>query len=162
VTGTVSRPVAVALLVVVDATLLWTGLVLVGSDVVVPVLAAVAAGTVATLAIGRSFRARERAAWAAIREHRDPGTDVRTEADAQARKLLDAPAVDRWGPPVVLSGLAVACLVTAAVRDDLPVAFPAPVLLALAAVAVVLRRRLEAAAHRWLADPPVPTEEAHP
>jgi hypothetical protein len=160
--GTGSRAVTVALLVAVDATLLWTGVVLVGPDVVVPLLVAVAAGTVATLAIGGSFRARERAAWAAIREHRDPGPEVRPEADAQARKLLGSPAVDRWGPPVLLSGLAVACVVTALVRGDLFVAFPAPVLLALAVVSVVLRRRLEAEAERWVTDPPVPTEEAQP
>jgi hypothetical protein len=162
VNGTLRRPAAIALLVAVDATLLWTGVVLIGRDVVVPLLAAVVAGTVVTVAMGRSFQARERAAWTAIREHRDPGPDARAEADAQALKLLDAPAVDRWGPAVVLSGLAVACVVAATVRGDPSVAFPVPVLLALAAVAVVLRRRMEAAADRWLADPPVPTGEAQP
>jgi hypothetical protein len=114
VNATVSRPAAVALLIAVDATLVWAGIVLVGPDVMVPVMVAIAAGTVATLTIGGSFRARETAAWAAIREHGDPGSEVRSEADAQARRLLDSLVVDRWGPPVLLFGLAVACVVTAA------------------------------------------------
>jgi hypothetical protein len=50
----------------------------------------------------------------------------------------------------------VACVVVAVVRQDPPVAFPAPLLVALAVLAVILRRRSDAAADRWLTDPPVP------
>jgi hypothetical protein len=154
------RPVArVALVIAALAAVLWAGIVLVGRGAVVGAAGGVTGVALAVLVTDRPARARERAGRAAVREHRDPGPDLRSEADAQARTILAASAIDRWGPAVVLLGLAVACGVVAFLRDDLPVALPAAPLLVLAIAAVVLRRRADDAADRWLADPPVPADD---
>jgi Flp pilus assembly protein TadB len=112
-----------------------------------------------TVGKDRTVRTRERAARAAIREFRDPGSDLRQEADSQARTVLATSTVNRWAPAVVVVAAAIACVVGALVKNDPAVAFPALVLAVLAVVDVLLRRRSEAMAERWLADPPVPLDE---
>lgn len=134
---------------------IWAGFVLVGSRAVPGLLSGLLGWALALFLTDRATRIRERSARAAVREHRDPGPGLRAEADAQARAMLAVPAADRWVPGLLLGGLAVACVVVAVVRQDLSVAFPAPLLVALAVATFVLRRRTEAAADRWLTDPPV-------
>jgi hypothetical protein len=150
----------VALFVALEAVLFWAGFVLIGWGVLYGVPGGLVGIWLGSASLTDSAtRSRERAARAAVREHRDPGPGLRTEADTQARTILAASAVDRWGPAMVLLGVASSCVVVAVVRNDPPVAFPSPALVVLTVVAVVLRRRVEAAADRWLADPPVPASD---
>ncbi|WP_157944141.1 hypothetical protein [Blastococcus atacamensis] len=95
----------------------------------------------------------------ALRDHADPGPEFRAAVDGAATRRLAASAVDRWGPPVLCVVPAIACAVVAGWRDDLAVALPVLPLLVLAAVLDAARRREEALADRWLAAPPVPTED---
>lgn len=151
------RPLpAVAVSVAFSAAVLWALVVL--FDWFFAVLGLSSGLAVLVLTNDRGVRVRERGAREAVRAHRDPGPGLRTEADAQARTLLAASAVDRWGAPVVLLGLSAACVVTAILRGDPVDALPAAPLAALTPVAVALRRRADAAADRWLADPPAPSE----
>lgn len=147
---------AVALLAAAEGAVVWAGFVLVGWVVIYGAIGGHIGSMFGLFGTDRRVRTRERAACAAVRDHRDPGPDLRDEADTQARTMLAASVVDRWGPIAILLGLAVACVVVADFRDDLPVVFPVPLLVALVAVIVALRRRTDAAADRWLADPPFP------
>lgn len=103
-------------------------------------------------------REHRRVVGAALRAHADPGPAYRPDVDWAAAQRLAAPGVDRWGPPVVCVLVAAACAGTAVVRDDLLVALPVLPVLVLAVVTDAARRRQEALAHRWIADPPTPTE----
>ena len=151
--------VRVALMIAAVASILWAGIVLVDRSLVVGALGGLTGVALSVLLTDRSARARERVGRAAVRDHRDPGPDLRAEADAQARTILAASALDRWGAPVILVGLAVACAVVALLRDDVTVALPAAPLAVLAVVALVVRRRADVAADRWLADPPFAAAE---
>jgi hypothetical protein len=155
----IRRPAFIALRVVHAAAVAWAGFVLLGWAALAGALAGLVGVSLYGLLTDRTARARERSARGAIREHRDPGPDLRAEADAQARVILAAPPADRWLPGLVSGAIALACVVTGVVRDEPAVAFPAPLLVALAVHAVVLRRRTDAAADRWLADPPFATAE---
>lgn len=99
-------------------------------------------------------REQRRVVGAALRAHADPGPAYRPAVDDAATQRLAASAVDRWGPAVVSVLVAGACAGTAVFRADLLVALPVLPLLGLAAVADASRRRQEALAHRWIADPP--------
>jgi hypothetical protein len=156
VSAVLRHPTArVAVKVLVLVVVCWSLFGLLGWHAVVGVLGGLGA-VVGIFATERTFRTRERAAWRAVRNHRDPGSGFRDEADAQARRLLAAPAVDRWGAAVLLVALAIACVVVGVNGSDLLVALPAPILLLLTPGVVLLRRQDEQAADRWLADPPVP------
>ncbi|TFV86172.1 hypothetical protein [Blastococcus sp. CT_GayMR16] len=150
---------AIALIAVGEAAVVWAGFVLVGWVVAYGAIGGLVGSAVVLVGTDRTSRTRERVARAAVRSHRDPGPDLRAEADTQARTILAVSVVDRWGGAVLLTGVAIACVVVAVVRGDPAVAFPAPLLVVLAAGAVVLRRRTDAAADRWLADPPVPADD---
>jgi hypothetical protein len=90
----------------------------------------------------------------AVAGHRDPGPAYRAVADERARSVLAHPRSDGWLPTVLLLGLAVACVVTAVVREDVSVALPAVPLGVVAALVPSWHRRRTTAAARWLDDPP--------
>lgn len=99
-------------------------------------------------------RERRRVVGAALRAHADPGPAHRPAVDAAAIQRLAASGLDRWGAPAVLVVVAAACAVVTVVRADPVVALPVIPLLAVACLADASRRREEALAHRWIADPP--------
>jgi hypothetical protein len=103
-------------------------------------------------------RERRRVVGAALRAHTDPGPAFRAAVDAAATRRLATSAVDRWGPTVVSVLVAAACAATAVFRPDALVALPVLPLLLLAWTADASRRRQEALAHRWVADPPASAE----
>jgi hypothetical protein len=96
----------------------------------------------------------------ALADHRDPGPAHRAVTDERARSVLAHPGSDRWLPPVLALGLAVACVVAAVLQDDVTVAFPAVPLAALGAAFPGWYRRRTTAAARWLDDPPYEREQA--
>jgi hypothetical protein len=103
---------------------------------------------------GWAARAEQRAVTSALREHVDPGPELRESVTATARRQLAAPAVDRWGPSVVLATVAAACVVSALVRHDVRTALPAVPLAVLALVLVGLVRRANLLAYRWVTERP--------
>jgi hypothetical protein len=115
----------------------------------------------------RARRDRERwpeqwAADRALREHTDPGPQYRAAVDEAARTQRARPA-GLVLAGVVLVGLVVAaCAWTAVERRDPTVAIAALPLVAAFAWGVLLQRRRDARADRWLADPPYPREEEQP
>ncbi|WP_299957762.1 hypothetical protein [uncultured Modestobacter sp.] len=148
----------------VDAALGWALVELVGPLVLAALVpAALASLVVAWWQNGRTVRtdAGHRAAVAALRSSTDPGPGLRDAATDRARVLLGSPRSDTWLPPALLGGLALACVVAALVRSDVPTALPALPLTALACSFLVRRREQLTRAHRWLSDPPYP-EEDHP
>lgn len=100
-----------------------------------------------------AVRSEQAAVTRALIGHVDPGHGLRAKVDGTARRQLAGPAVDRWGPSTLLIALAVACLVHSVVRDRWTDALPALPLVLLAAMLLILVRRADALAHRWLADP---------
>jgi hypothetical protein len=143
----------------------WFGAVLLRSDDAFSgtvdriLLAGYVAVLLAGLALPRAVPAWRRSALqlAAMREHRDPGPELREGTDAVARQyagqrwtvwvwpflaLVQVPSID-WGNPVR--------------------AVVATVLFTASGVTMALwNRRLVTAARRWLADPPGPHREPVP
>jgi hypothetical protein len=103
---------------------------------------------------GRAARAEQQAVTTALRTLADPGSALRPVVTSTARRQLASPAADRWGPGAVLAAVAVACVATAIVRHELATALPAAPLAVLAVVVLMVIRRADALAQRWLADPP--------
>jgi hypothetical protein len=96
-------------------------------------------------------RAAHRRLSAAFRRGQKPLPRDAEEADGVARAQLARPAADRWGQPAVLVALAVACVAMAAVRGDPAAGLPALPLVFCAAMSVLLARRVDLRAGRWLA-----------
>jgi hypothetical protein len=150
-----------ALLVGVSASTTWAVAALLGSSATWSALAGAlgaAIGLLLTNLDGATKEERHTVA-AALREHRDPGPQYREAVTREAHVLLAARPVDRWLPPVLLVGLVGACVVTAIVRSDVLTALPAIPLAILGTSVLLLRRRSEAMADRWLADPPTAADE---
>jgi hypothetical protein len=103
---------------------------------------------------GPAARAEQQAVTTALRTHTDPGHALRAVVTSTARRHLATRPADHWGAPVVMAAVAVACVVTAILRHDVPTALPAAPLAVLAVVVLLLTRRADALAARWLADPP--------
>ena len=107
-------------------------------------------------------REERRVVRSALRSHADPGPAHRAAVDGAATRRLASSAVDRWGAPIVTVLVAVACTGVALIRADPFVALPVLPLFILAAVVDASRRREEALAHRWIADPPISVEADRP
>jgi uncharacterized membrane protein YfcA len=150
-----------ALLAALFAGTTWAIIVLLGEDALPGAVGGGVGGLIGVYLGTRHGTPTEerRAVAAALREHRDPGGQYREATTRQARVLLATRPVDRWLPLVLLVGMAVACVVAAIVRDDLLTALPAVLLVAVGGITVLVRRRTEAMADRWLAEPPPVPEE---
>jgi hypothetical protein len=151
-----------AVIVAYEVAVVWAVVLLVGWNGIGGLVGGLVGFAIVSLGFDREAHARERAARTAVREHRDPGPDLRDEADVQARLTLGASPMNRWGAPVLALALAAGCIVAAVMRADASFAYPAALFLAVAVAAGLLRHRAEVAADRWLADPPVRAEEAQP
>jgi hypothetical protein len=149
-----------ALLVAAELILTWALVVLVGWLGLVGLIAAAVTAWLNRVVEDDAARAEHRIIGTALREHTDPGPDYRLAVDGEAARRLAANVVDRWGAEVVAVLLAGTCVVVALLRDDAGIALPAAPLVVLAAVLDAVRRRGEAVAERWIADPPAPHGEA--
>ncbi|MGZ4647174.1 MAG: hypothetical protein ACXVYC_12800 [Blastococcus sp.] len=108
--------------------------------------------------------AERRAVADAVRSGRDPGPDYRRTVDRIARKQV-AVAERVLGLMfllIFLGGLGVACLVTAFIRGDWSLVWPATALLLGTAFLIVAERRATCRARAWLADPPPVTVGSDP
>lgn len=144
----------------VVGTLVGAAWALLGTDdldlVVIVALSILVTELVTSRLVPRGQREQERAVRAALREHIDPGPDLRPSVDEAARRELATLRRDRWTAGLLTVGLGVACLVTAWVRGDAVAILPAVSLAALAVLADAGARRQRRAARQWLDDPPVP------
>lgn len=152
-----------ALLAALFAGTTWAIIVLLGEDALPGAVGGAVGGLIGVYLGTRDATPTEerRAVATALREHHDPGCRYREATTRQARVLLATGPADRWLPFVLLVGMAVACVAAAIVRDDFLTALPALLLVVVGGITLLVRRRAEAMADRWLADPP-PVPEGHP
>jgi hypothetical protein len=114
--------------------------------------------------VWRAWRDRERwpeqrAVARALRDHSDPGPEYRPAADQAARVQLGRPGGALVAGVVLVGVITAACVRTALDREDPTVALSAiPMILAFV-WGVLLQRRVDERADRWLADPPYPPPE---
>lgn len=150
-----------ALLAALFAGTTWAIIVLLGEDALPGAVGGGVGGLIGVyLGTRDATPAEERRAVAtALREHQDPGPRYREATTRQARVLLATRPADRWLPLGLLVGMAVACVIAAIVRDDPPTALPAVLLVVVGGITLLVRRRTEAMADRWLADPPPDRED---
>ncbi|WP_457085228.1 hypothetical protein [Modestobacter sp. SYSU DS0657] len=103
----------------VDAALAWAPVELFDPRV----LSGLVGGAIGSLAVawwrnGRSFRTdpRVRAVATALRDHTDPGPELRDAVTDRARRVVAGPRSETWLPPVLLGAPALACVVVGLVR----------------------------------------------
>ena len=106
--------------------------------------------------------AGRRAVAGAVLDRHDPGPAYRPRVDGAARRLVAQRVLSMAFLLIFFGGFGVACLVTAVVRDDWPLAWPATAILACTTFLVVAERRAVHRAEAWLADPPPVDEESRP
>lgn len=147
-----------AVLLAAELLIAWALVLLVGWIGLVGLIGAGVALWFNSFLLDDGAREERRIARSALRAHADPGPAHRASVDGAATRRLAASVVDRWGATVVSVLVAAACAGVAVVRADPVVALPVVPLLVLAAVIDASRRREEALAHRWIADPPAPAE----
>jgi hypothetical protein len=121
---------------------------------------------VALSAVWRAWRDRERwpeqrAVDRALREHVDPGPQYRSAVQQAARVQLARPAGGLIAGFVIVGLVVASCLVTAFQRKGVIVALSAIPLTVVFVWGVLLQRRQDARADRWLASPPHPHDEEH-
>lgn len=99
---------------------------------------------------------------AALRTGTHPRPELRQAVQREAGQVLRDTPVAVGLVCLVCGGLALACAVVAAIRDDARVVLPAALCLAFAAWSLRLLRTGRARAQRWLAAPPPPRPEDLP
>lgn len=98
--------------------------------------------------------ADRRAVANAVLDQRDPGPQYRPTVDATARRLLRQTVLSVVSLLLFFGGFGVACLVTAVVRGDWALVWPAVALLLATTLLTGAERRAARRARAWLADPP--------
>ena len=140
-----------------QASFCWASAVLVGWRFVPALLVIMAMGPIADrVTITAETRARTRLVLTSLREHRDPGPDLRPDVDRAARRRVATERRNRWLLGIGIACVALVCVVSAVRRDAILDALPAFPLAVTVVAVFVLSRRSEAMADRWLADPPAP------